>query len=640
MYAQTPGLSASPGAVTVGGQPFTLAVGLTGSTAPAPTSTWAVRWNGSVRPTTVSTGTFNAQLSATISAADITQPGFAEITVVDRATGVVYPGSTWVLVTADVYVNDLAYDSVRNRFYVSVPTGSSRPNAPAESVAAVDASTGAVLGSVSLGSKPTLLAISDDASYLYVYLSGSSAIGRIALSTFSSDIQIALPSQAYLSWMQVLPGSPRTLVAAEQNGGTSGTGSLVVYDDATARPTTAAGAPNRFVLADAGTAIGSGYFGGTSSIRWWDIAPSGARFSGLSAASNCGPIDAGDGWLLCNNGQVLDLSGNRQNQLVDFGGLGAFVPGRGRVLMLGSPQGPTPYVLAAYEDNSMEALGRLSMPVPYSSTYAGQLTRMLAWGTDGVAFVANQQLFFGHTELAAAAPAISAAGIVNSATLTTGNIAPGEIVSIFGSNLGTTQGRTLEFSEPRQVSTDLAQTQVWFDGSAGTLLYAGSGQINVVAPFRLAGETSSRIQVWYQGIPSAIISMPVSPASPGIFTQDGSGKNAGAILNQDGSLNTPAQPAAAGTIVSVYGEGGGGYQPALSDGQQDIYADSLVSNVQVLLNGTPVPALYAGSAPDLVAGVVQVNFQIPPDFPPSSAAVVQLSIAGAVSPAAVTISTK
>jgi uncharacterized protein (TIGR03437 family) len=112
------------------------------------------------------------------------------------------------------------------------------------------------------------------------------------------------------------------------------------------------------------------------------------------------------------------------------------------------------------------------------------------------------------------------------------------------------------------------------------MLFAGSGQINVVAPFGIAEKKSTRVQVWYQGIPSAIFPLQVSPASPGIFTRNGSGQRAGTILNGDGTLNTPSQPAPAGSAVSVYATGGGETQPALADGQQDIYAWPLFAGVQ------------------------------------------------------------
>lgn len=626
-------LSLTPSSVPAGGPAFSLSVSLNGSAVPE--STWAVRWNGSVRSTTLGTNSapYN-QLNATIAASDIAQPGLVEITIVDQATGVVLAPVAWLFITADVYVSDFAYDSLRNRFYVSVPSGSSRPNAPAESIVAVDAATGAKMASVNLGSQPTLLAISDDASYLYVYLSGSSTIGRIALSTFTPDLQIALLPGETLSWMAVVPGSPRTLVTAQQVFVASGTNALAVYDDDTLRPVTANVVLGVFVFTDPGTIVG----GSAQNMQSWKLTSSGVS-GPTPLAAHGAPTAYGDGWLVSESGALTDLSGARAPQQIDLAGVGAFVPGANRLLMLGASSGNDALLLGAFDDNTITALGRI-VGSPPSSEYPTPVIRMQVWGDDGVAFVVNQQLLIGHSELAAAAPAISAASIVNAATLKPGGIAPGEILSIFGTNLGTPLGRTLEFSEPRQVSTDLAETQVWFDGLPGTMLYAGSGQINVVAPFGLAGKTSTRVQVWYQGIPSAIIPLQVSPSSPGIFTQSGSGQGAGAILNADGTLNTPSQAAAAGSTVSLYATGGGETQPALSDGQQDVYAWPLVAGVQVLLNGASVPVLYAGSAPDLVAGVIQVNFQIPSDFPRSSSAQVQLSIDGVVSPTGITISTR
>jgi hypothetical protein len=218
----------------------------------------------------------SGQLTATINASDVAQPGFAEITVIDQATGVVYPPVAWFFVTANVYASDVAYDSVRNRFYVTVPSGSSRPNAPAESVVAVDAATGNIIASVNAGSMPSLLAISDDASYLYVYLSESSAISRVALDTFNPDIQIPLLPNASLFWMQVLPGSPKSLATAQADVGTSATQALVVYDDATARPNTYPGAPGRFLFTDPATIVG-GY--GTGVVEAWTVTASGISSS-------------------------------------------------------------------------------------------------------------------------------------------------------------------------------------------------------------------------------------------------------------------------------------------------------------------------------------------------------------------------
>jgi uncharacterized protein (TIGR03437 family) len=629
-------LNVSPPSVPAGGQPVLLAVTLTSPTLGinfTPKATWVVRWNGLPRPTTLGSAGSPYQLNVTLSAADIARPGFGEISVFDQATEVVYPIIAWVLVTADVNVSDLAYDSVRNRFYVSVPANSSRPNAPSESIVSIDASTGAVLSALNVGSKPMLLAISDDCSYLYVYLSGAAAISRISLDSFTPNLQILLGSQTNVVWMQVVPGAPHSLVVSQVTNGFN-PGVLLVYDDARFRPLSATGA-SRFVFSDPGTIIATG--GYNSSMVIDKLTPMGILGFGQGPSGSLeAPLDFADGWILGQNGGLFDLAGVRPSQRADLAGVGAFVPGKGRLLLLNAFEG---IQLGAFDENTMTALGRILATSPYNE-YPTPPTRMLVWGTDGVAFVTNQQLFFGHTALAAPSPVISAAGTTNAATLTAGKLAPNEIVSIFGANLGLASGRSLEFSAPHQVSTNLGQTQVWFDGLPGTMLYAGGGQINVIAPFGLAGKASTRVQVWHQGIPSAFLTLPVAPGSPGIFTQNGTGKGAAAALNADYSPNTPSQPAPAGSVVSLFATGGGATNPALADGQQDIFADPLAASVQVVLNGTSVPVLYAGSAPGLVAGVDQINFQIPAGFPASSTVAVQMSVGGILSPAGVTISVR
>lgn len=633
-------LTASPNYIPAGGQAFSLNINfsLGSNPAPSPKPNWAARWNGSLRPTTVQGSSYQWQLVASIPASDIARPGFVEISVVDQATGVVLPTVSWILITADVNVSDFAYDAVRSRFYVSVPTGASRPNAPAESIVSIDAATGAVLNSLNVGSKPTLLAISGDATFLYVYLSGSLAISRIALGTFTPDIQIPLPAKTNLSWMEVMPGSPRTLVTALQTTGTSGTGSIIVYDDAQSRPNTAPGAPARFVFTDPGTIVGGFY---NNYMSTWKITATGlGPATVMTNTSYDLPLAYTDGWILSSRGILTYIAGTSSSWPLDLAGIGAFVPGFNRVLIFQGQNGSGTGQLGAFDYYSLNALGRISITQAYNPYPTTPVPRMVVWGTDGVAFVANQELFIGHTPLAAAPPAITAAGILNAASLTSGSVSPGEIISIFGTNLGETTGRSLEFSEPRQVSTVLGGSQVWFDGLPGTMLYAGSGQINAIAPFGLSGKTSTRVQVWNRGIPSMILPLQVSSTSPGIFTQNASGQGAACILNSDGSVNSPSQPAPAGSIVSLYANGGGVTRPLLADGQQDIHPATLAGGVQVFLNGASVPILYAGSAPDLVAGVVQVNFQIPSDFPPTAAATVQLSIDGIVSPTGVTISTR
>jgi uncharacterized protein (TIGR03437 family) len=129
------------------------------------------------------------------------------------------------------------------------------------------------------------------------------------------------------------------------------------------------------------------------------------------------------------------------------------------------------------------------------------------------------------------------------------------------------------------------------------------------------------VQVEYQGLLSEAVTMPVLSSRAGIYTADGSGIGLGAILNEDGSANSGANPAGRGSVVTIYGTGGGESDPALVDGevlQNTLPKISLPVTVTFddgdedggFPNGK-AEILYAGGAPGLVAGVFQINLRIP-----------------------------
>jgi len=187
-------------------------------------------------------------------------------------------------------------------------------------------------------------------------------------------------------------------------------------------------------------------------------------------------------------------------------------------------------------------------------------------------------------------------GVLNGASLLAGPVAPGEIVTLFGSAIG-----------PGVVS---------FDGVPAPILYAGQSQINLVVPYAVQSKPSTQVQVTQGGQAIAQLQVPVADASPAIFAADGSGAGPGAILNQDFSLNTPSAPAAKGSVVMIFGTGAGQTDPPGVDGQ--IAGGALpkpVLPVTVKIGGVAAQVLYAGAAPGLIAGMLQVNCVIPPDAP-------------------------
>jgi uncharacterized protein (TIGR03437 family) len=234
----------------------------------------------------------------------------------------------------------------------------------------------------------------------------------------------------------------------------------------------------------------------------------------------------------------------------------------------------------------------------------------------------------------AAAPSISA--IVNSASYLSGGVAPGELVTIFGANLGppVAASGTLESG----AVTDVAQhTQILIGGILAPILFASPSQINIVVPFGLSG-TSAQVQVFYHGQLTASATVPVQAASPALFASDGSGGGPGAILNQDGSVNSPINPAAPGSVVSMFATGAGVTNPTSVDGALTAapYPAPRLP-VSVTIGGVPAKITYAGAAPGLVAGVIQINAVVPATAPPVSWDQVILTVGDTVSPTAITM---
>ena len=241
--------------------------------------------------------------------------------------------------------------------------------------------------------------------------------------------------------------------------------------------------------------------------------------------------------------------------------------------------------------------------------------------------------------LANGAPNLTAAGVVNGATFQYGPVAPGEIVSLFGSSIGPPKPAYLTLTNPRLVSNSLQAVQVYFDGVPAPLLYASSGQVNIVVPNSVAGKSTTQLQLDYLGVLSNPLVLPVAATAPGIFSIDGSGLGQGAILNaSDGSVNSGAKPAARGDWVSIFATGGGVTTPASVDGfvaSAPLPAPN--AQVSVTMGGVPCQVNFIGAAPGLVSGVLQINAQVPAGLTPGAAKPVQVRIGSANSPAAITI---
>jgi uncharacterized protein (TIGR03437 family) len=204
--------------------------------------------------------------------------------------------------------------------------------------------------------------------------------------------------------------------------------------------------------------------------------------------------------------------------------------------------------------------------------------------------------------------------VANSASHFAQNVvAPGEIISVYGSMLGPEQSATAPFSSGH-LPDALAGTQVLLDGVPIPLMYASRTRIDAVIPFDVRTGSALLLQVMTSTGITPPVTVSAATIEIGIFTVDGSGNGQAAALNEDGTPNSPDHPAKLGSVVTLFGTGGGLNETPLTAGAiTPGKANPLTSRgvFAELATGPLMDVEYIGSAPGQPAGVVQINVRLP-----------------------------
>jgi uncharacterized protein (TIGR03437 family) len=222
------------------------------------------------------------------------------------------------------------------------------------------------------------------------------------------------------------------------------------------------------------------------------------------------------------------------------------------------------------------------------------------------------------------APLVAALSVVNALSLQTGPVAPGEIVSIFGTGLGPESGVPGGIDPSGLLSNLVAGVEVRFDKVPAPLFYVQNEQINVQVPYTVAGSANTHVEVRVQGRSAGVTDLPVAVAIPALLP---------VIVNQDGSPNSDSAPAPPGSVLTLYATGEGLTDGANVAGQPAaIPLARPLLPVAVTIAGIPVDVLFAGSAPGLV-GMMQVNARVPGGFLAPGRTEVALTVGGTAAPA-------
>ena len=234
------------------------------------------------------------------------------------------------------------------------------------------------------------------------------------------------------------------------------------------------------------------------------------------------------------------------------------------------------------------------------------------------------------------APSFTSGSVTNAASFAPGAVAPGELISIFGLDLGPETFVTSPgFGADGRLPTSLAGVQVTFDGRPAPLFFVSANQINLQTPYEVAGQASTTAVVSYQGRSSPNVSLPVAASAPGVFFV---APGAPAILNQDGSLNSPANPEARGRAVVVFATGQGAVTPPVETGRGAPAAPlSGITDVAATIGGRTATPLFAGLTPGFV-GLLQVNLLVPGDAPAGAQVPVSITLRGQTTQSDVNVS--
>lgn len=350
--------------------------------------------------------------------------------------------------------------------------------------------------------------------------------------------------------------------------------------------------------------------------------PEGGAWAILSSVSLTEPfaisllhLDASGSRLLSSTpvggGIVLDLYENVRLPRID-------VDSAGNVHLFNGSVTPTPNALLSHPCGPGYA--RLS-PTGETlfATYLASLS-LLGYNTAGNPLLTGDGSVF---ELTAAPSTTPFAGcVVNAmASVSPQNTASaGQFITIFGTGLGPREGATYQLSGNR-VPGELVGTRVLLYGQPIPVLYASDDQVNAIMPFDLPPTSGPALAVERGGVLSPVFGFFLDSPRITLFTVDGVGGTQALAFNQNGTLNSPANPAKLGSVVTFFGTGGGATNPPSLPGEvaplTELRRLAAQPRVSSFPPNSPAPTIeFAGVAPGQLTAVNQFNIRLPATLPP------------------------
>jgi uncharacterized protein (TIGR03437 family) len=261
------------------------------------------------------------------------------------------------------------------------------------------------------------------------------------------------------------------------------------------------------------------------------------------------------------------------------------------------------------------------------------------------------------------ANAAAIGAVVNAASYATGTVtppdistvSPGELVTIFGSNLGPAMPASMSITAGGFVdTTSVSGVSVTVDSRPAPLIYVSQNQISIQIPYEAVIGPSNVVAVTNGSNPPVTATVTVAPTAPGLFTADGSGTGQAAALNYSATtklytLNSSTNLAKIGDTVILYLTGEGLFDSApLLGGSSDtgfVIPPGLASTPQVnplptvMIGGVDASAgvAYAGPVVGSIIGVLQINVVVPVGSTTGTQVPVSVTIGGSQTQANITL---
>ncbi|NYF52698.1 YncE family protein [Tunturiibacter gelidoferens] len=398
--------------------------------------------------------TNSTTLTAQLSGADMQVVGSDSISVVNTAPGGGTSNSISFAVTAaptqgttviPIQANDLAWDPVNKKIYLSLP---SVDGSTGNSVQVLDPATGSLGASTFAGSEPNLLAVSANSKYLYVSLNGASNVQRMTLPNLGLDILIPLGGDKFdgpfsAMDMQAAPNSDATVAVVRDTPGFSPAeeGGVVIYDDGTARTSALCGwiqagcfnaSPGLFDSIQ-WSSDGSTMFAANNEDTGFDFYTIPVTSAGFGKVTDYGGLAGGFGqdihydavttYVYDDNGRIINPGSG--TVVGTFNASGLMVPdgSLGMAFFLGQSIdnfGSSTYTLQSFDIRHFTPIATLTI-----NNVVGTPTHLIRWGTDGLAFTTSNE--FGPPGTTGGAVYIVSGSFVQG---TGSNVVPAEISNV------------------------------------------------------------------------------------------------------------------------------------------------------------------------------------------------------------------